>query len=157
MWARATDEAWALHRAHVRAGRCIVLHGPHPKEFVPPVAWPELEEALRHELQYVSDHLGDHPDHCVLNLCRLIYSFMTRDVVTSKMAAADWVGERFPRWRPAIELAQRIYPGRAGRADRELLLSAAQAFNEFAGERIDEAITRPPRDRTRPLDTAPGK
>ena len=28
------DESWALHRAHLRAGRCIIFFGPDPGEFV---------------------------------------------------------------------------------------------------------------------------
>ena len=32
MCKRATDNSWALHREHIRAGRCIVLHGPEPTE-----------------------------------------------------------------------------------------------------------------------------
>ena len=35
-----TDNAWALHRQHVRAGRCIVLHGPDPRQVYPAASWP---------------------------------------------------------------------------------------------------------------------
>jgi hypothetical protein len=32
MWKRASDDSWALHREHMRAGRRIVLYGPEPRE-----------------------------------------------------------------------------------------------------------------------------
>ncbi len=44
------DSSWALHRAHIRAGRCIVLQGPDPARIYPPVSWPEVESALDEEL-----------------------------------------------------------------------------------------------------------
>ena len=34
MWSRATDASWALNREHIRAGRCIIFHGPDPKEIL---------------------------------------------------------------------------------------------------------------------------
>lgn len=42
MWKRATDDSWALHREHLRAGRCIVLVGPNPANLYPTTSWAEL-------------------------------------------------------------------------------------------------------------------
>lgn len=87
MWKQATDNSWALHREHILAGRHIILYGPEPKEIYPPATWAELETSLYGELDYIEKHLRDYPDYCILNLCRLIYSFKTRDVVVSKAQA----------------------------------------------------------------------
>jgi hypothetical protein len=79
-----SDQSWALSCAHMRAGRYIRLRGPDPAEIYPAVSWPELEAALWHEHDFIVKHLAEYPDYCILNLCRLIYSFQTRDVVVSK-------------------------------------------------------------------------
>ena len=136
MWSRATDHSWALHRAHILAGRRIVLHGPDPREIYLPASWAEIEEALRGELEYVAQHLDHYPDYCILNLCRLIYSYETRDVVISKAAAADWAYDALPEWRLHIELAKKSYAGRATTRDRLFLLGQAKAFFTFAQARI---------------------
>lgn len=138
------DNAWALHRTHIRAGRCIVLYGPDPKELYPPASWPELESALQGELEYVERHLSDYPAYCVLNLCRLIYSYRTRDVVISKRASAAWANEAFPRWQALIEAALRTYERRATPQDRALLETEVAPFFDFARERIRESLDTGP-------------
>ena len=50
------DHAWALHRAHVHAGRYFLMAGLDPREIVPEPTWAELETGLRHELQFVEAH-----------------------------------------------------------------------------------------------------
>jgi hypothetical protein len=132
MWARAVDTSWALHREHIRAGRCIVLHGPDPSGIYPPATWPELEAALFSELDYVERSLDDYPDFCILNLCRLIYSFETRDVVVSKAAAAAWAIDALPAWTRAIDLARTTYPMRATPEERQVLQAEAGRFLPFA-------------------------
>jgi len=139
MWSRATDNSWALHCAHILAGRHIVLHGPDPSEIYRPPTWPQIEQALRGELDYVAQHLHDYPDYCILNLCRLIYSYETRDVVISKAAAAAWAREALPQWRGLVELAVRSYAGTATAQDRQRMLSELPAFLEMAQERIQRA------------------
>jgi hypothetical protein len=139
IWSRATDNSWALHREHIRAGRHIVLHGPDPREIYPPATWPELENALRGELDYVEAHLQDYPDYCILNLCRLIYSFETGEVVVSKAAAADWAYNAFPEWRRQIDLARRSYARQATSEDRAFMLSTVHSFFEHAWSRIEES------------------
>lgn len=137
MWQRATDDSWALHRAHVRAGRCIVLYGPDPGEIYPPASWPEIEHALYGELDYVAKHLGDYSDYCILNLCRLIHSFETRDVVVSKAQAAAWTHEALPEWRRHIKLAKKSYARQATAEDRQFMLAEVGRFFEFARARIE--------------------
>jgi hypothetical protein len=126
------DSSWALHREHIRAGRCIVLRGPDPKEIYPAASWSELEEALYGELRYVEEHLGAYPDYCILNLCRLMYSFETQDVVISKAGAAAWALDAFPQWERHIELALKSYARQATPEDREFMLTGVRSLYRFA-------------------------
>ena len=144
MWARATDDSWALHREHIRAGRHIILHGPDPTEIYPPATWPEIESALEGELDYVAKHLHEYPHYCILNLCRLIYSYETGDVVISKAQAAEWAHDALPEWRRHVELAKKAYAGESTPEDREFMLSEIDGFFEFARLRIEKA--RKPRE-----------
>lgn len=138
MWQRAVDEAWALHREHVRAGRCIVLYGPHPRQIYPPATWTEIEAALLGELKFVEEHLREYPAYCILNLCRLIYSFKTRDVVVSKARSAGWALEAFPEWKDVIKLAIKSYKKAATAADEELIQAEVENFFAFACDRIEK-------------------
>jgi len=147
MWKRATDNAWALHREHIRAGRYIRLHGPDPREICPTASWSEMEAALHSELDYVERHLQDYHDYCILNLCRLIYSFETQDVVVSKATAADWAHKHLPQWQPHIELAKKSYARQATAQEREFMLAEVKRFFEFACARIEEASHRRQRAR----------
>ena len=142
MWQRATDKSWALHREHIRAGRVIVLHGPDPKEIYPPATWPEIEQALEGELRYVEDHLDQYPDYCILQLCRLIYSYETGDVVVSKAQASDWAGDALPEWNRHVELARKWYARQAPDEDNQFMLAEVPAFLEFARKRIESARQR---------------
>jgi hypothetical protein len=137
--ADVVDKSWALHREHIRAGRCIVLQGPDPRQVYPAASWPELESALQGELDYVAKHLTDYPAYCVLNLCRLIYSFDTRDVVVSKRWSARWARDAFPEWRPDIEAATKCYDRQDTAEDRQLLESGVGSFFDFASARIQES------------------
>jgi hypothetical protein len=136
------DNSWALHRAHIRAGRCIVLHGPDPQQIYPPASWPELESALQGELDYVQQHLADYPAYCVLNLCRLMYSFKTGDVVVSKRASAAWAGAAFPEWRALIDAAIKTYDHQAARQDSDLLTSEVSRFFDFACQQIEPSRSK---------------
>jgi hypothetical protein len=131
------DNAWALHREHILAGRCIVLHGPDPRQLYPPATWAELKSDLGQELNYVEAHLFDYPGYCILNLCRLMYSFQTRDVVISKKAAAEWAHGAFPQWRRPIEVALESYAGQAKAQDERFMLSEVSGFLQFAKQRIN--------------------
>lgn len=142
MWGRTTDDSWALHREHIRAGRHIVLHGPDPTGIYPPASWPELKRALHGELDYVETHLHEYPDYCILNLCRLIYSFETKDVVVSKAQASDWARNALPEWRRHVELAKKSYARQATPEDRQFMLAEVGRFLEYAHERIGRACQK---------------
>lgn len=136
------DSSWALHRAHIRAGGCIVLLGPDPKEVYPEASWAELADALQGELDYVEKHLADYPAYCVLNLCRLMYSFETRDVVVSKYASARWARDAFPERSSYIEAARKAYEGSATTEETRSVHSEVRGFFEFACERVAESRRR---------------
>jgi hypothetical protein len=142
MWDRATDDSWALHREHIRAGRHVVLHGPYPGAIYPPASWPEIESALYGELDYVETHLHECPDYCILNLCRLIYSFETKDAVVSKAQASDWARDALPEWRRHVELARKSYARQATPEDRQFMLAGVGRFLEYAHERIQRACQK---------------
>ena len=139
-WPDMYDNSWALHRAHLRAGRCFVLLGPAPERFLVAPAWREIQDALEWELDYVTAHLADAPAYSVLNLCRLVYSYQTHDVVVSKRACAAWAMTRFPDWCPLIEAALRSYDRRA--EDEGLRPSRVAAFYGFACEEIRREFAR---------------
>jgi hypothetical protein len=136
------DDSWALHRAHILAGRCIVLHGPDPTTVYVAPTWSEVSQALDGELDYVAHHLEQYPDYCVLNLCRLVYSWEAGDVVTSKAAAAAWASRRFPAWKPLIDLALKSYAKQTSAADRVILLAGAADLYPIATHEIDAARAR---------------
>jgi hypothetical protein len=139
MWGRAIDNSWALHRQHILAGRCINLYGPPPGEVFPAPSWAETERALESELGYVAKHLHEYPHYCILNLCRLIYSYETRDVVLSKAEAAEWGSLEFPEWKRHIHLSKKWYSGDATAENKDFLKTEAGRFFDFAMIRIEEA------------------
>jgi hypothetical protein len=132
----AVDAAWALHRAHILAGRYITLYGPDPRTIYRAPDWPELAETLHDELDYVKSHIEEYPAYCVLNLCRLMYSFHTRDVVISKRAAARWARQVHPEWQSLVGAAERTYDRAATQADAELLKRKIGSLYAFAVARI---------------------
>lgn len=138
MWQCATDHAWALHREHIRAGRYIALYGGDPQEIYLPSTWAEIEEALFDEIGYIKKHLGKYPDYCILNLCRLIYSFQTRNVVISKAKASEWAYDAMPEWKWVVELARKSYERKATEEDRKVMLTEVQKFFEHAIFKIEQ-------------------
>jgi len=134
-----TAESWALDREHIRAGRCLIVYGPEPKQVYPPTSGAELKRGLLSELKYVEAHLGEYPDYCILNLCRLMYSFETKEVVVSKVQAADWAHEVFPQWQKHIEVARRSYARQATMEERQWMKSEVRDLFDFACERTRES------------------
>lgn len=130
------DTSWALHRAHLRAGYCIVLHGPAPRDVFPAPTWHDLQAALEAERYFIREHAGTHPAYCVLNACRLMVSHQTGDVVFSKKASAAWAMDRFPSWGNLIAAALREYADRGTAADRELLAAQSSLFLDFCQDEI---------------------
>jgi hypothetical protein len=137
------DDAWALHRQHLRQGACIILYGAKPKTIVPSPSWDEIERALNIEISFAKKVIHKYPYWTVLNLCRLIYSFENRQVVVSKIQAAKWALRKLPtQWRGLIQSALRVYLKKQKHVDQETLKSNVEAFFKFALARI--ADTKPP-------------
>jgi hypothetical protein len=132
------DEWWALHCAHIRAGRYLALYGPEPLDIFPVPSWEEITAALDYEIEYIKKNLL-YPAYCVLNLCRIIYSFQKRDVVVSKRSSGIWASNVFPQWRPLIEAALNDYEGRATDNEKSRLQADINQFLAFASELIREA------------------
>ena len=110
------DEAWALHRAHVHAGRYVSICGVDPRDIVPVPTWPELDAALRSELAFILTH-PDATAFGILNGARILASYDRRDVVMSKLEAAQWALDTLPSdWHGLLGAAVRTYE----RAPREL-------------------------------------
>jgi len=132
-----SDEWWALHRAHVRAGRYITLFGPEPDDIFPTPSWEDITLALDYELEYIKNNLK-YPAYCTLNLCRIMYSFSKRDVVVSKRFSGLWAIEKFPEWVDMIRAALRTYEGKDTNADKSLLQADLGRFLEFSLRCIDK-------------------
>ena len=129
------DESWALHCAHVRAGRFRTLCGPEPVDTFPEPAWSAVVAALDHELQFIRDSLK-YPDYCTLNLCRILYSFQERNVAVSKRFCGGWACDRFPEWEPLISAAMRSYDRELLQGDEVLMQEGIGRFLEFASGQI---------------------
>jgi len=149
MWQCATDESWALHCEHIRAGRHIILHGPDPSTIYSRASWSDIEKALFGELDFVERHLHKYPDFCILNLCRLIFSFETKEIVVSKAQTSEWAFNALPEWKRHIELARKSYSNQASNEEKHFMLSEVSSFFKFAHERIEK--TQKTRGKTKEL------
>jgi len=129
------DESWALHCAHIRAGRYLTLRGPEPTDIFPAPTWPQVAAALLHELDYVRGEL-DYPAYCVLNLCRIVHSFTEHDAVKSKHGSGEWASSEFPAWKPLIQAAMRHYSKTADADDESVLREQVRDFLAFAEDCI---------------------
>jgi hypothetical protein len=125
------DEAWALHRAHVHAGRYFLVAGIDPREIVPRPTWAELDDALRGEIEFVESATDAHA-FGILNGARVLYSYATRDVVVSKFQAAQWALESLPgEWRTGVEAALRYYCRTEAQGDDRVLQQCWAPFVSF--------------------------
>jgi hypothetical protein len=103
------DEAWALHRAHVHAGRYASICGVDPLRIVPVPTWPELDAGLRSELAFIECHPAA-TAFGILNGARILASYDRRDVVLSKYEAAQWALATLPSdWHDLLRAAVRTY------------------------------------------------
>ena len=114
------DEAWALHRAHVLAGRYFLVTGIDPADIVAPPPWSELEAALRCELRFVETN-PEAPAFGILNGARILASVATHDVVMSKYQAGQWALAWLPgEWHDGVGAALRFYERNPDAGDADL-------------------------------------
>jgi hypothetical protein len=130
------DNSWALHCAHVRAGIYLALWGPEPTEIFPAPSWSDVSAALEVELNYVKEHL-QYPAYCILNLCRILFSYAESDPAISKHSSGLWASERFPEWEPIIAAAIKFYSRESSSEDESLMSHRLDDFLVFAVERIN--------------------
>jgi hypothetical protein len=81
--------------------------------------------------------LEQYPTYCVLNACRLMYSYKTKDVVISKKASAEWAMDKFPFWKDVISTSLRWYAEEKGGCDKLLLESRIKPFMTFVKNTIN--------------------
>ncbi len=130
------DNAWALHRAHIHAGRYFVIAGADPREVVPVPTWAELDAGLRSEMHFVEAH-PDAKAFGVLNGARILCSYETRDVVLSKYQAGQWALESLPpEWHDGIRAALRWYERSSLEGDERTLAESAAPFVAYVGRSL---------------------
>jgi hypothetical protein len=121
------DQSWALHCAHIRAGYYRILWGPEPEMIFPEPTWKAIDAALQHELQYVIDH-PEYPAYCILNICRILYSYTEKNPVVSKQLSGTWGAERFPHWKKLIHSATNFYHKTHSPNDETLMIEELEDF-----------------------------
>jgi Domain of unknown function (DUF4111) len=128
------DNAWALHRAHWLAGRCVVLHGPDPGATVTAPTWAEQRAGLEAELVFLRGAPPEDDAYAVLNACRILRSLAEKDVVQSKFGSAAWALEHLPaELGRAIRAGLSTYRGTATAADAEALAAARPTIEALVG------------------------
>jgi hypothetical protein len=116
------DKHWSLHRAHWLGGACIVVYGAQPEEIVAAPSWEEISRELHEELREAERHLDSGSPYWVLQLCRVLASLETRDVVRSKLDSADGALERLPdETHDVICAAMRYYRSESKPEDEALI------------------------------------
>lgn len=126
------DDAWALHRAHWLAGRCVVLHGPPPASIIAEPGWDELQQGLAAEFRFAK--ADQHDAYTVLNCCRILRSLAEHDVVQSKFGSGWWALDHLPPGHAAaITAAMNTYRGSVSDADMAALAAGRRAIEDLAG------------------------
>ena len=124
----------------------VVLVGPPARSFVPTISSSTFDDALERELAYLHAEITAKPRskwrnvrsyrvYAVLTVCRILYSFRNR-VIVSKPVAAGWaVGNLPSRYQALVRRAARAH---AGVRTKLLMLSEIRSFIEFAREQLHE-------------------
>lgn len=133
------DHSWALHCAHIRAGYYRILYGPEPEEIFPAPGWDAVDKALQHELKFVLDH-PQYPAYGILNLCRILYSYHSKDPAVSKQFSGRWGQAHFPEWAALIQAARRFYSREHTPQDITRMEHKREAFFSFMQSKILQAM-----------------
>jgi Domain of unknown function (DUF4111) len=101
---------------------------------VPPPRWDELEAALRAELEAERDVTSA---YWTLQLCRVLASLETGDVVRSKLDSGDWALKRLPtQAHVTINAALRYYSNRGRESDDALIKRSYPTFRRMVRRAI---------------------
>lgn len=143
--------SWSIERAQWHAGLYVNLFGRAPEGLVPPPTWPEIEAALRRELEHLERHVEEGDDdpfeatYAIWNGSRILYAIDTRDVAISKRSGGMWALEHLPeRWHQAIRAAGRAYDGEATPQDAEVLRESMAPFVAMVREHLPLVDPRAP-------------
>ena len=129
------DDAWALHRAHWLAGRCVVLHGPPPASIVAEPSWDEQQHGLAAEFRFAAASQND--AFAVLNCCRILRSLAEHDVVQSKFGSGWWALDHLPaEHAAAVTGAMNTYRGCATDADAAALTDGRPAIEDLTAAAV---------------------
>jgi hypothetical protein len=139
------DGHWALHRAHWLAGACIVVHGVSPSAVVPPPTWDEIASTLYAEMKAEAREGGGEgraaSPYWTLQLCRVLASLETGEVVRSKVDSGTWALERLPEDAQAvIKAAMRYYARSSEGGDQALIGAGYPDFYALVRRLIDAAV-----------------
>ena len=163
---RSGDVSWAFLRAHLSAGQYVLLHGTRAEDIVPAPTAPELDAAMRSELEHLERHVaaGDRDPYeaayAMLNGSRILYGIETRDAVISKRAAGAWaIRHLSDRWHEAVRAAGRAYDGAAAPGDDEVLRIAMAPFVAMVRQQSSRSTTvllgQEPSDESAPPEAGP--
>jgi hypothetical protein len=125
----------------------VVLFGPRPDSFVPPITPEILFQALERELGYLREEISTKPEsewrdvpsyraYAVLTVCRILYSFRKGPIV-SKPRAARWALKHLPHeWHQIILKALEINDARDEGEPPIISLSRIRRFIDFADAQL---------------------
>lgn len=143
--------SWSIERAQWHAGHYVNLFGRAPEGLVPPPTWPEIEAALRRELEHLERHVEEGDDdpfeatYAIWNGSRILYAIESGDVAISKRSGGMWALEHLPeRWHEVIHAAGRAYDGEATPQDAEVLRESMAPFVAMVREHLPLVDPRAP-------------
>ena len=139
----ARDENWALKRAHWYAGAYALVFGLPPTEVVPPPAWSEIEAELLAQVNRAEKEIQRSPWLALLTLrlCRVVRTLATRDVVQTKIEAAEALSPDLSAASQAhVAAAVRAYRGVPNPGDAELMRVGAAGFYAAIRGLVDSAV-----------------
>ena len=125
----------------------VVLYGPKPETFVPPITSEILFKALEREVGYLREEICDNPDsqwrdvpyyrvYAILTLCRILYSY-NKGTIVSKKVAGKWAIKYLPvRWNKIILQAM---AGDEAALSSKSALASIRRFIDFADSRLRSA------------------
>ena len=134
------DENWAIKRAHWLGGAYVLVHGVPPEDIVPRPDWPQVEAELLAQLDEAAavDEYR-HPADLTLRLCRVLRSFVTKDVIHFKLdAAARARGELSAASQAHVDAAMRLRRGVAKPGDRSLVARHMATFCREVRSLVDK-------------------
>lgn len=137
------DGSWALKRAHWFAGAYVKVFGVPPTDVVLQPDWSEVEAELLAQVEEAGRDIERTPllAGLSLRLCRVVRTLATRDVVQSKLGAADGLLPKLSAAsRAHVAAAVRAYQGVARGGDEELMRANALGFFEEIRALVD-AVT----------------